>query len=283
MTARTRTAYVPRFSPKIRTPATELVIAFNAVEANNDETLGRVIGIAWFDINRNNRRDPGEPLLPGVDVQLIPRGVTGQSASNIRKQSFVVKTTSTGAFDFSNLPPGTYVIKSILPGEFGIEESWDSSGNNDWEVTVTVVAQQTSRGDFAAVGTALATGNVLGGADGTLEATWAGFDQDLGTDNDATFTVKLSGSGGFTAQGLPQGKYSVKATSKTGRILASSDTLRITKSGAQLSVGGLTMSVTIVSSLPQTGATGLLPPFGFAAMLIPIGVASTALGRRRRR
>ena len=117
---------MPRFSPKIRTPATELVIAFNAVEANNDETLGRVIGIAWFDINRNNRRDPGEPLLPGVDVQLIPRGVTGQSASNIRKQSFVVKTTSTGAFDFSNLPPGTYVIKSILPGEFGIEESWDS-------------------------------------------------------------------------------------------------------------------------------------------------------------
>jgi hypothetical protein len=63
-----------------------LVIAFNAVEANNDETLGRVIGIAWFDINRNNRRDPGEPLLPGVDVQLIPRGVTGQSASNIHGQ-----------------------------------------------------------------------------------------------------------------------------------------------------------------------------------------------------
>lgn len=251
--------------------------------AAQDDALGRVIGTAWFDINRNNRRDTGEPLLAGVDVALTPRTVTGQSLTSVRRQSFVMKTTSTGAFDFSDLPPGTYSIKSILPGDFGIQESWDSSGNSDWEVTVTVVARQTSRGDFAAVGTGLATGTVDGGVDGTLDATWSGFDQTLGNDDDATFTVTLSGSGGFTLSGLPQGKYSVKATSKTGRTLVSSNALRITKSGAQLSIGGLTMSVKIVAVLPQTGAMGLSLPLGFAAMLIPVGIASRGLVRRRRR
>jgi hypothetical protein len=248
-----------------------------------DDPLGRVIGTAWFDINRNNRRDTGEPLLAGVDVSLTPRAVTGQSFANVRKQSFVMKTSSAGAFDFSDLPPGTYVIKSILPGDFGIQESWDSSGNSDWEVTVTVVAQQTSRGDFAAVGTALATGSVDGGGGGSLDATWSGFDQTLGNDDDTTFTVSLSGSGGFTLSGLPQGKYSVKATSKTGGTLVSSNALRITKSGAQLSIGGLTMSVKIVAILPQTGAMGLSLPLGFAALLIPVGIASTGIVRRRRR
>jgi hypothetical protein len=248
-----------------------------------DDPLGRVIGTAWFDINRNNRRDTGEPLLAGVDVALTPRAVTGQSFANVRKQSFVMKTSSAGAFDFSDLPPGTYVIKSILPGDFGIQESWDSSGNSDWEVTVTVVAQQTSRGDFAAVGTALATGSVDGGGGGSLDATWSGFDQTLGNDDDTIFTVSLSGSGGFTLSGLPQGKYSVKATSKTGRTLVSSNALQITKSGAQLSIGGLTMSVKIVAILPQTGAMGLSLPLGFAALLIPVGIASTGIVRRRRR
>ena len=249
----------------------------------NDDALGRVVGTAWFDINRNNRRDEGEPLLPGVDVALTPQTVSGQSLSSVRKQSFVMKTTSTGSFDFSQLPPGTYTIKSILPGDFGIQESWDSTGNNDWEVTITVVAKQTSRGDFAAVGTALATGNVDGGADGTFEATWSGFDQTMGNDDDTTFTVKLSGSGGFTLSGLPQGKYSVRATSKSGQVLVSSNALVITKSGAQLSIKGLTMSVRIVAFLPQTGATGFSLPMGFAAMLIPVGAATSALVRRRRR
>jgi hypothetical protein len=268
----TATSTAPASTPTTTVPTTA-----------QDDPLGRVIGTAWFDINRNNRRDTGEPLLAGVDVALTPRAVTGQSFANVRKQSFVMKTSSAGAFDFSDLPPGTYVIKSILPGDFGIQESWDSSGNSDWEVTVTVVAQQTSRGDFAAVGTALATGSVDGGGGGSLDATWSGFDQTLGNDDDTTFIVSLSGSGGFTLSGLPQGKYSVKATSKAGRTLVSSNALQITKSGAQLSFGGLTMSVKIVAILPQTGAMGLSLPLGFAAMLIPVGIASTGIVRRRRR
>ena len=268
----TATSTAPASTPTTTVPTTA-----------QDDPLGRVIGTAWFDINRNNRRDTGEPLLAGVDVALTPRAVTGQSFANVRKQSFVMKTSSAGAFDFSDLPPGTYVIKSILPGDFGIQESWDSSGNSDWEVTVTVVAQQTSRGDFAAVGTALATGSVDGGGGGSLDATWSGFDQTLGNDDDTTFIVSLSGSGGFTLSGLPQGKYSVKATSKAGRTLVSSNALQITKSGAQLSIGGLTMSVKIVAILPQTGAMGLSLPLGFAAMLIPVGIASTGIVRRRRR
>jgi len=273
----TATPTAPASTPTTTVPTT--IVPTTA----QDDDLGRVIGTAWFDINRNNRRDAGEPLLAGVDVSLTPRTVTGQSSASVRKQSFTMKTISTGAFDFSDLPPGTYVIKSILPGDFGIQESWDSSGDNDWEVTVTVVAQQTSRGDFAAVGTALATGSVDGGGGGTIDATWAGFDQTLGNADDATFTVTLSGSGGFTLSGLPQGKYSVKATSKTGRTLVSSNALQITKSGAQLSIGGLTMSVKIVAVLPQTGAMGLSLPLGFAVMLIPVGIASTGIVRRRRR
>lgn len=249
----------------------------------SNDPLGRVIGTAWFDIDRDNRRDTNEPLLPGVDVQLTPISVTGQSAGSVRKKNYVMKTDSSGAFDFSQLPPGTYKITSLLPGDFGIQESWDSSGNTDWQVTVTVVALQTSRGDFAAIAPAEATGTVDGGGGGTLDATWTGFDQKNDTDDDVTFTVKLSGNGGFTLQGLPTGKYSVKATSKTGRTLVSSNSLRITSKGATLSINGLTMKVKIVAFLPATGASNMLNVFGFAAMLIPAGIAATTATRRRRR
>ena len=259
----------------------------NSNTNNNSNTsadpLGRVIGTAWFDIDRDNRRDANEPLLPGVDVQLTPTSVTGQSAGTVRKKNYVMKTDSSGAFDFSQLPPGTYRITSVLPGDFGIQESWDSSGNNDWQVTVTVVALQTSRGDFAAIAPAEATGTVDGGGGGTLDATWMGFDQKDDTDDDVTFTVKLSSNGGFTLQGLPTGKYSVKATSKTGRTLVSSNSLRITNKDATLTLNGLTMKVKIVAFLPATGASNMLTVFGFAAMLIPAGIATTVATRSRRR
>jgi hypothetical protein len=45
----------------------------------------------------------------------------------------------------------------------------------------------------------------------------------------------------------------------------------------------LRMNIRIVNELPQTGAPGLSLPMGFAAMLLPVGIAATGLVRRRRR
>lgn len=253
-----------------------------SVSSATADPLGRVIGTAWFDINRNNRRDAGEPLLPGVDVQLTATGVTGQSAGTVRKTNYVMKTTSDGSFDFPDLPAGTYLITSLLPDEFGIQESWDTTGNSDWKVTVTVVALETSRGDFAAIGSAQADGTVDGGDGGTLDATWAGFDQKDGTNDDVVFTAKIATDDEFTLTGLPTGKYTVKATSKSGRTLVSSSTLRVTSTGATLTLNGITMKVKIVGFLPQTGVMNMFLPFGFATMLLPAGVAVTVATRRRR-
>ncbi len=253
-----------------------------SVSAATADPLGRVIGTAWFDINRNNRRDTGEPLLPGVDVQLTQTGVTSQSFGVVRKTNFAMKTNDDGAFDFPDLTPGTYLITSVLPAEFGIQESWDSTGDNDWKVTVTVVALDTSRGDFAAIGSAQADGTVEGGGGGSLDATWTGFDQKDDTNDDVTFTAKLATDGDFTLTGLPTGKYSVKATSKSGRTLVAPSTLRVTSKGATLTLNGITMNVKIVGFLPQTGVMNMFLPFGFATMLLPAGVAVTAATRRRR-
>lgn len=265
------------------TTETPSVVASPTTTVAASSALGRVIGVAWFDINRNDRREADEPLLPGIEVELVPRTVSGQSLGRVTKSSYTASTDTAGAFDFSQLPPGTYQIKSILPDGYGIEKSWDSTGNSDWMVTVTVVANKTARGDFAAIGEALGTGTVTGGGGGTVDATWNGFDGSGGTDDDVTFTAKIATDGGFTLAGMPTGRFTVSATSSTGRRLVSAQSLRVGPSGATLNIAGMTLNVRIVAILPATGATGLAWPLGVSLMMLPAGLATTALVRRRRR
>ena len=267
--------------PSTSTTVAVLNATTTTVAANGQ--LGRVIGTAWFDLNKDDRYQSNEPLLRGIDVQLVPKGVAGQSlGGRVRKQAHVMRTDSSGVFNFEDLEPGDYVIKSVLPGDYGITRSWDSSGNSDWQVTVTVYARKTSRGDFAAIGDVSSIGCVASATDGTVSATWSGFDQKTGTVDDTKFTATINPDCSFTLDGVPTGRYDVVAKARSGRVYASS-AIRIARDGGVVSAGRLRMEARIVKVLPTTGSRGQAPMGVLAAALLAAGAATSGVVSVRRR
>ncbi len=245
--------------------------------------VGRVTGTVWFDTDLNEKRDAGEPWLAGVSVTVSPKNQSGLTPTQISQSTFTATTNSSGAFDFTSVSPNTYVIKSSLPSTSGINESWDTSGNADWLVTVTVVANQTSRGDFAAIGMVTASGCVTGAtADSTLNATWAGFDKVAGSADDALFVTDIGQNCNFNLEGLPTGDYKVVAKRSSGRVFASSAVRLNSASPKAITAGVIKLNVKIVTVLPATG-TQMFPTWMMGAFAMLVGGSAVSVVARRRR
>ncbi|MBZ0288082.1 MAG: carboxypeptidase regulatory-like domain-containing protein, partial [Anaerolineae bacterium] len=67
--------------------------------------LANIGNRVWRDNNNNGRQDGGEPGVNGITVNLLDSG------------GAVIRTTTTvtGAYSFTNLPPGTYSVEFVLP------------------------------------------------------------------------------------------------------------------------------------------------------------------------
>ncbi len=274
----TTTTVAPVTSTVAPTTSTPTTVA----PASNNE-IGRVIGTAWFDNNRNNKRDNNEPLLASLPIQLIPTGVTAQAFNRVRKTALSLTTGSDGSFDFTTVTPGTYRILGDLPSGYGIDKSWDSSGNDDWTVNVTVVAAKIARGDFAAVGDATVTGCYSGRIEAKqLDATWNGFDKKLGTVDDATFSSKIGTDCNFELPGLPNGKFEVAAKASDGTVVSKA-TMAVTPAGGSVQTASLSVKAKIQKVLPQTGSSQMSDLMLTAMYAIAGGVAIVATSRRRRR
>lgn len=262
---------------------------------------GRVIGTAWFDINKNNKKEDNEPLLVGVDVNLEPTASSASKSSSgiVRAQATqVLKTDANGAFDFTTVNPGTYVIKGVLPKNFGIEQSWDSTGNTDWQVSVTVLARQTARGDFAAIGDVQVLTNLSPeecdalGDSSDISMDWAGFDQSVGNSDDASFASSLNDNCSFEVTGVPTGKYSLTATNPTTGKQVSLSKFTIPRGAArvEVTVGKKTADVKVIAVktaaiLPATGSS-TQTALQYAWAMVVIGFALIVMpmfARRRRR
>jgi large repetitive protein len=82
----------------------------NATGYDFDETTGSIAGTVYEDVNGLGSRDPGEPGIAGVTVELL------DNAGN------VVATTTTdanGDYLFDNLPGATYRIRETQPAAYG--------------------------------------------------------------------------------------------------------------------------------------------------------------------
>lgn len=98
----------------------------NLVETS---VLAREIsGVVWYDSNLNGKRDSGEQLIPGVTATLFKKNASGTyepCVTNVRckdackkdtdehRQKHVIQPVTTGedgAYQFSDLAPGEYVV-----------------------------------------------------------------------------------------------------------------------------------------------------------------------------
>jgi serine-aspartate repeat-containing protein C/D/E len=74
----------------------------------NQPIPGAIGGLKFEDTNANGARDPGEPPLAAVTIQLsVPAGPPQTQV-----------TDASGAFLFTNLPAGDYVLSEIVPSGF---------------------------------------------------------------------------------------------------------------------------------------------------------------------
>jgi hypothetical protein len=216
----------------------------------------------WIDADEDDTKDASEVWIPGIALALSGTSTASGTSS------------STGAFTFSSLAAGTYTVTATLPSGLGLTKSWDSHGNVDWVVLVTVVAGQTARADFAATGKIDVVGKLAQVPTGTdVNIDWSGLDKELDTTDDVTYTTKVQSDKTFTVSNVPTGKYRVRAQSVRANIVVGA-------SGATYESNTLTF-VARVPTLPETGSS-LVPnmvPLSFA--LIPAGLIAVLWSRRR--
>ncbi len=97
-------------------------------------TVGNLV---WQDNNNNGFVDAGEPGVSGVQVQLMNPGadnVIGGSSADVQVGALVT-TPASGAYSFTNLPPGNYYLRLVPPAAFthtsGTPATTDNSVNNN--------------------------------------------------------------------------------------------------------------------------------------------------------
>lgn len=73
----------------------------------------------WQDSNGNGIQDGGEPGLAGVTVTLYNAAGTTQVTTDMNGAAIApILTTSSGAYSFTNLPPGQYTVRFVAPAGF---------------------------------------------------------------------------------------------------------------------------------------------------------------------
>lgn len=100
-------------------------------------TLGSIAGKVFFDANWNRQIDPLEKGIAGITVYLDKNNNGVFDSSDVS-----VKTDSTGAYKFSDLDPGQYVVREMVPN--GIFVTTPTEGF----ATVVVSANSVSSLDF---------------------------------------------------------------------------------------------------------------------------------------
>ncbi len=83
--------------------------------------LSGIEGTVYFDSNNNGKYDAGEEIS-GADVDMVYKKTAITAATDDEISVGTVQTESTGAYTFSSLNPGTYVIRASKLDEYTFEE-----------------------------------------------------------------------------------------------------------------------------------------------------------------
>ncbi|MDH3499288.1 MAG: carboxypeptidase regulatory-like domain-containing protein [Acidimicrobiia bacterium] len=187
-------------------------------------------GVVWLDVDADGARDVGEPVLPGVRVDVVwagPDGLAGTSDD----VPYAVITDAQGRYMIEGLASGAYDVRVDTAGVApGLASTYDLDGITDSFTSVTVAPGETADMiDFGYTGTGALDGVIwldldrnglingneprFGGV--TLDATWAGPDGLIGTGDDVVYTLVTGHGGAYAANHLPGGTYQVRVNQTT--------------------------------------------------------------------
>ena len=170
----------------------------------NRAAVGMVNGNKFNDLNGNGISDPGETGLAGVTIRLTdPAGVVRTTT-----------TSSTGAFSFADVAPGTYVVSEVVPGGF-VQTAPAAPGT--FPITVAVGGNVSGLlfGNRAST-SPTDTGSISGrkildfNGNGILDGTDRGFEGIVFELRDASGQIRTATSnanGDFSFSNLPAGTY----------------------------------------------------------------------------
>jgi len=170
----------------------------------NRAAVGLVTGTKFNDVNGNGVRDAGEPGLAGVTIRLT------DSAGVVRTAT----TDASGAFSFSDVGAGSYVVSEVVPAGF-VQTAPAAPGT----IPITIAAGGSSSGllfgNRASTGPS-DTGSITGrkildfNGNGILDPTDRGFEGivfELRDASGSVRTVTSNANGDFTFSNLPAGTY----------------------------------------------------------------------------
>ena len=217
------------------------VVAGATSSGNNfiEEQPATISGSVLADTNNDNAGDVG---ISGVTVTLFtdPNG-DGNPADGAQVGS-PFTTPANGAYSFTNLAPGTYVVVETQPAGYNTVTDVDSttpgddvanSSTTDNRIPVTVAAAESDTGnDFIEEQPGIITGSVLADTDNDndgdtgipsvtltlVDSSGNPVDGDTVTPGVQPITTTTLPDGSYTFTGVPPGTYGVKETQPSGYL-----------------------------------------------------------------
>lgn len=181
---------------------------------------GRITGNLWYDINGNGIEDAGEPAQVGWGVFLDTDNDGVKDAGEAQ-----ATTDSTGKYLFTNLTPGAYKVRSLIPANWSDQPT--NRPTNLYSPNTTGGSVITDK-DFGYVPAASVAGFVFDDtdADGVMDAGETGTagatifaDADSDGVLDAGERTTTSGAdGSYKLWSLPAGTYRIDFVPQSGSV-----------------------------------------------------------------